>query len=72
MWSASATPIASRTKVNIPDPQEKLQRRIDTVTETAKKLSEVSVSVRQARSDSLPTLAARVVAERGETSQWSP
>jgi CRP-like cAMP-binding protein len=31
-------------KVNIPDLQKKLQRRIDMVTETAKKLSEVSGS----------------------------
>jgi DNA-binding IclR family transcriptional regulator len=31
-------------KVNIPDLQSKLQRRIDMVTETAKKLSEVGAS----------------------------
>jgi hypothetical protein len=31
-------------KVNIPDLQKKLQRRIDMVTETAKKLSEVGAS----------------------------
>jgi DNA-binding MarR family transcriptional regulator len=31
-------------KVNIPDLQQKLQRRIDMVTETAKKLSEVGAS----------------------------
>ena len=31
-------------KVNIPDPQEKLQQRIDMVAETAKRLAEVSAS----------------------------
>ena len=31
-------------KVNIPELQEKLQRRIDMVTETAKRLAEVSAS----------------------------
>ena len=31
-------------KVNIPDLQKKLQRRIDMVTETAQKLSEVGAS----------------------------
>jgi hypothetical protein len=31
-------------KVNIPELQSKLQRRIDMVTETAKKLSEVGAS----------------------------
>jgi hypothetical protein len=31
-------------KVNIPDLQKKLERRIDLVTETAKRLSEVSAS----------------------------
>jgi hypothetical protein len=30
-------------KVNIPDLQKKLQRRIDTVTETANRLAELSV-----------------------------
>ena len=31
-------------KVNIPELQEKLQQRIDTVAETAKRLAEVSAS----------------------------
>jgi hypothetical protein len=31
-------------KVNIPDLQQKLQRRIDMVTDTAKRLSEVASS----------------------------
>jgi hypothetical protein len=33
-------------KVNIPDLQKKLQRRIDLVTDTAKKLSELRVEYR--------------------------
>ena len=36
-------------KVNIPDLQKKLQRRIDLVTDTAKKLSELSGSITVAR-----------------------
>jgi hypothetical protein len=39
MSSASAMPIVSPTRINIPDLQDKLRRRVAMVAETAKKLA---------------------------------
>jgi hypothetical protein len=42
MWSASATTYRVTNKVNIPELQKKLQRRIDMVAQTAKSLAELN------------------------------